>query len=118
MSTPSSPRKTKSGNQTSPTATVIQFPTIRMVGLIRQTAARIAAAPADQQQAMFAEAVRSMRSSILALNALRIGNHKPAHDFAWALADELVRLGVRGGFEGWLKNWHPSVPPARSRGAR
>lgn len=98
-------------------AAIVAFPAIRMVGRHRMTAAMIAALPEDQRLDVFANEARALRETLTKLGVSARAARDQHYDMAYALAAELVRIGVRGRFEAWLKNWRPKGAPRRKRSA-
>ena len=64
--------------------------------------------PDNNLQAQFLEESTRVRADLLKIGVHGNAVQKAHYDYAWAIAAELVRIGVRGRFEGWLKNWHPT----------
>ena len=98
-------------------AAIIPFPAINMVGRHRTTAAVIAALPEDQRLDVFAKQGKEMRETLIKLGVSARAAREQHYDLAYALAAELVRIGVRGRFEPWLKNWRPKGLQRRKRSA-
>ncbi|TGQ92187.1 hypothetical protein EN851_11345 [Mesorhizobium sp. M8A.F.Ca.ET.208.01.1.1] len=86
---------------------IIAFPTYKMKGRIRAAAAKVAAARRAKQGDAFVAEVGRMREALKTSGLHVDARMKATNDYAWGLATELVRIGVRGPFEGWLRNWHP-----------
>jgi hypothetical protein len=98
-------------------AAIIPFPAIRRAGMIRTTAKMLAAMPEEERLTVFGTQGRTLRLQLRSIGVPARMAAYQGNDFAYALAAELVRIGVRGKFEGWLKNWKPKGLPTNRRSA-
>lgn len=95
------------GDEPQPSAKVIPFPVRNMVGRVRMTAAMIAALPEEERADLFCAIYAEHRHQLEAIGIQARAAIEQARTLAWALASELVRNGVHGGWDGYVRNRGP-----------